>query len=105
MSGLHISLLTLRALISTTVCRRVLVCVCVHERVNKCASVCVSLLYGGVCHLHFCNHEHLSVFTHVHSVSPKLPHCRPEWTDRMMKEEIVRKDVESHLTVLAYQLM
>lgn len=55
MSGLHISLLTLRALISTTLFMYVWACVYVqaegilYEKVNKCALVFISSLLGGVC--------------------------------------------------------
>ena len=100
MSGLHISLLTLRALISTTLFMYVWACVyvqaaCVlYEKVNKCALVFISLLLG-VCHVHLCNHELLSVFTQVqsrfvHSVNPTslTPGQRElTWCGRKGREE------------------
>lgn len=112
MSGLHISLLTLRALISTTVCIYVWVCVCVQAClcmrgwINVCKSVSVYCM--EVCATYTFVHMH--VFTRVSadlSIHSPITSLTPGqsgltiWVGRKRWE----KDGESHLTVVADLLM
>lgn len=110
MSGLHISLLTLRALISTTVCRYVWGCVCVHVCLCMrgwinvlrsvsvyCMEVCVTYTFVT-----------MSTCLRLPAASIQCPltpsHCRGGLT-RRRRRKWWEKDGESHLTVAADLLM